>query len=289
MRQNNTIIKGDNVRKKKVVFKKKQVNALPVIGVDWKEFDTVKLWPDNPRVNHKRVKDLALLLATYGQRTPLSVWEKDSIIYKGNTTYKALKYLKGMTNAQWAKFTKQGTDNAFTGHRPKKVLVAWMHFKSSKEAKAYGVSDNKSGEWSDWDNVGLAKLVQEEFKGIESKEAIGLFGFKEAEFNELLLSETEMPDQLPNIDLQGSANVLKADYLVIEMPDKETRLKVMSVIGVDHFRNRVVKLSDFNEVLNDTFWKKFRSTDVGQVTYTPQSRKVGKPKKKFNFKLKRKK
>lgn len=262
----------------------KQKKELPVERVEWCDFNEVNLWEANPRKNQKSVRDLALLFAQYGQRTPLSVWVDDCVIYKGNTSYKSLVLLRDMSPAQFKKFTK-GIKHPY---KPEKVLIAWMNFEDEEQAIAYGISDNKSSEWSDWDDHLLAKLTQETFKGVDKKYAMRITGLKEREFNELMLSETDLPDKLPLVDLKGDANTLKADYLVVEMPDKKTRLQFMEAIGVDHFRNRVIKLDNLRPALSPEFEERMEDIDVGEVDYKPQKRNKASGKKKFKFKMKRK-
>lgn len=265
---------------------KKKKKQLPVVSVEWEDFESIKLWIDNPRKNDnpKDIRALALLMAQYGQRTPVSVWIKDNVIYKGNTTYKALRYLKQLSinKKKFATFTKGIKDP----YIPDQILVGWMDFRDYKEASGYGMSDNKSGEWTTWDDAKLAKLTQEQFGGMDKKRAMRLTGFKDRELNELLFSETNLPDKLPLVNIKGNADVLKADYVVVEMPNKKTRLQFMQAIGVDHFRNRVIKWSNLGGYIVPALLDKMDNEDVGDVTFTPQKRKA---KKKFKFKIKSKK
>lgn len=255
--------------KKKSTDKLKN-RPLPITSTKWVDFNEIKLWDKNPRRNDKSVKDLALLLAQYGQRTPLSVWEENKVIYKGNTTYKALKYLHNMSTDKFAKFTKD-IENPYL---PGKVFIALMNFENEREAELYGMSDNKSGEWSDWDETVLAQLTQEHLGSVsDKKKAFMLSGFKDRELNELLYTETQLPGELPKVDLQGTADVLKADYCIIEMPSKRTRLQFMETIGVDHFRNRVIKLDNLVPVLTKEFVSAMQTRDVGDVDFSPQRRK----------------
>jgi len=264
---------------------------LPIIRTEWVDFNEVKLWSGNPRRNDKAVKDLALLLVQYGQRTPLSVWEKNYVIYKGNTTYKALKYLVNMPSSQFTKLIEK--HKIKNPYKPEKVFIAVMNFTNKREAELYGMSDNKSGEWSDWDDELLAQLTQEYLKDVDTKNAFVMTGFKDRELSELMYSTGELPPELKKVDLIGTADSLKADYCIIEMPNKKTRLQFMEAIGVDHFRNRVITFENLEPILDSDFVFKMSNTDVGEVTYTPQKRnkekKVeSKQKKHFKFKVKSK-
>jgi len=78
-------------------------------------------------------------------------------IYKGNGTFEAAK-IAGF----------------------KKVPVVLREFKSKAAAEAYGISDNKASEWSDWDEDMLQKIMEaEEFQplkkstGFEEKDLMG--------------------------------------------------------------------------------------------------------------------
>jgi len=101
--------------------------------------NNVVLWKDNPRKNDAAVPKLADIIKTRGQVTPVVVWTKNMVAYKGNTTIKALKLL---------------------GYKMVKVLYA--DFPSETAAIAYGIADNKSSEWSEWDDEILKRFQQAE-------------------------------------------------------------------------------------------------------------------------------
>ena len=111
----------------------------------------VKLWKNNPRKNDRAVPKLAKIIESRGQVTPIVVWRKDGVAYKGNTTLKACKLL---------------------GYKTIKVLYA--DFPSEQAAIAYGIVDNKSSEWSSWDDEmleGMFKMEKvPEFSGFDQVE-----------------------------------------------------------------------------------------------------------------------
>lgn len=203
--------------------------------------DSVSLWVDNPRKNDKSVRPLAKLLKQYGQRTPIVVWVEDNCIYKGNTTWKAAKYLK------WDK-----------------IWVAYANFRDHEDAVSYGLADNKSSEWSEWDDNILTKLLTEKFKGLDKAQVSGLTGFKESELSSFLLSTKEMPDELPIVDIKGNVVSLKDDYAVLEFDNKSQRLKFMEAIDVSHDRNRLINIEQLLE---------FMSEEIQEAMNTPKKLK----------------
>lgn len=183
-------------------------------NVKWVDIDDVKPLENNPRKNDKAVKQLAKLLDIYGQRTPINVWQKNMRIYKGNTTWKALKELG-----------------------EKRVLVMFHDFKSDAEAMAYAISDNKAGEWSDWDDEILAELMKADdiSELMDSKHT----GFTEQQLEGLRLSTGELPDDLPDVDIQGITTG-KSDFMVIEFDSKEQMQRFKSWLGVKLEESRAV-------------------------------------------------
>lgn len=120
----------------------------------------LKLWKDNPRVNDVAVPKLMKLIKKHGIKSPIVVWKKNNVIYKGNTTYKAAKKL---------------------GY--KKLPVAWASFPSEAAANAYGISDNKSSEFTEWDEELLLKIMDKQELKPYIEEGLG---FEEKELDSLL-------------------------------------------------------------------------------------------------------
>lgn len=111
----------------------------PPVGklkIDYVPIDSVHLWKDNPRVNDKAVPDLMEGIRKHGLRTPIVVWGKNRYIYKGNTTWKALKKL---------------------GYKEVPVIIT--EFQHEAEAVDYGIDDNKLGEKAGWNVDLLRKLL----------------------------------------------------------------------------------------------------------------------------------
>lgn len=120
--------------------------------------NSIHLNPKNARINERAVEPLSRILSVHGQRSPVVVWRKNRVVYKGNTTLKALQFLKSPV-----------------------IRVQFEDFESEAAAEAYGIADNKGGEFSDWDYDVLLKLLSaEEMKfylpniGFSSDELKGL-------------------------------------------------------------------------------------------------------------------
>ena len=157
---------------------------------------SMKLWKDNPRVNDEAVAPLAKIIATHGQRTPVLAWRKNRTVYKGNTTLKAMRLLK-----------------------MKQIAVLWADFPSEAAAKAYGIDDNKSSEFADWDEEILVGLMQ-------SKEISPMVrGFSENERRGLFM--------LPNLDMIGkvnAANIGLKDKIIVMVLDAAKKDEVRDML-----------------------------------------------------------
>jgi len=147
--------------KKKV---KKTIGKIKPLSVEIVSVDSVKPWKDNPRINEQAAKKLAPILKCHGQVTPIVVWEKNKVIYKGNTTHKALK---------------------MNGEKTVKVL--FVDFPSESSAVAYGIADNRSSEFSYWDDELLEKMMETGQLDYEE------MGFTKREFRAITL--------LPDVDI----------------------------------------------------------------------------------------
>lgn len=153
---------------------------------------SIKLWAKNPRKNDAAVPKLAELFKTRPQITPVVVWPKNGVCYKGNTTIKALRLLNKTT-----------------------IKVLYYDFPSEASAIAYGIADNKSSEWSQWDDAVLGSLLNAH----ETIDATAATGFTQKELNTFKLFQA-MPDKLDKIDLMGDLPTL-GDFLVVQFTNTE--------------------------------------------------------------------
>jgi hypothetical protein len=132
------------------------------------------LWKDNPRRNDEAAVKLADIIKVRGQISPIVVWRKNGVIYKGNTTWKAMRIL--------------GLD---------KIKVLWVDFPSEASAIAYGIADNKSSEFSQWDDTILSQFLKVE--EIQKSNT----GFTVTESNILASLGTTVSDIDPNKEWEG--------------------------------------------------------------------------------------
>lgn len=190
------------------------------------DIDSVKPWELNPKKYQKKIDEIANSLKQHGQRTPVSVWDKDRKIYKGCNTWFAMKKL---------------------GY--KRIAVIWQDFEDDKQAQSYALIDNVTGADPEWDDGLLASLLQgETFEGIKSGELAILTGFKEKDLKGLLLSTSELPDILPDVDLSGNVSD-KADFFVIQFENKEEMHKFKERLGFKTKHPRVVPYKDLMTVM----------------------------------------
>lgn len=211
------------------------------------DIDSVKPWEKNPRKNEKSIDRLIELIKKHGQRTPIVVWDKNNRIYKGNTTWRAMK--------------KMGAS---------KIAVAFTSFSSDRDAVANALGDNKSGEWADWDENALADLLQgEEFEGMKSSEISKITGFADKDLKGLLISTIAMPDVLPDVDLSGDIPD-KADYLVIQFKTKQDMQTFKERLAIDSKHPRVVNHEDLMKRLQ---WIKEEESSLVPDSVIPRKRK----------------
>lgn len=90
--------------------------------------DSVKINPDNPRMNEAAIPMVAKSLQQFGYRNAITV-DENMIILSGNTRYKAMRLLGWQTI-------------------PEVIQISGW---TQKEKDAYIIADNKTQEFSDWD------------------------------------------------------------------------------------------------------------------------------------------
>lgn len=220
----------------------------------------MKLDPKNARKNDKGVPKLMGLLKQYGQRSPITVDIETGIIYKGNTTWKAMKKL-GFTE----------------------IAITPQSFEDQTEKTGYSLSDNKASEWTEWDEGMVVQLMAEDFQGVENSEISALTGFTEKEVLSFSYSE-EAPDKLEDVDVSGITDG-KVDYMVLQFPNRAKMLEFKKMLDPDGKHPRVVP----SENLFNFIWKKIK--EGAGIKELDKSAKAGskagtKLKKKFKVKSK---
>ena len=116
---------------------KKEFTVKTEQNIEIVDIKKIVLWKNNPRKNDQAVPRLAEVIRERGQITPIVVYRKNNVCYKGNTTIKALKYL-GINH----------------------VKVLYADFPSEAAAIAYGIADNRSSEWAEWDSELLKNFLK---------------------------------------------------------------------------------------------------------------------------------
>ena len=122
--------------------------------------DKIKPYENNPRDNTNAVAEVAESIKQYGFQQPIVV-DKNGVIIVGHTRYLAAKSL-GMTT----------------------VPVIWASNLSDQQVKGYRLADNKTSDYSVWDNKKLLKELQEIDKDIYT-------GFKESGIFDDVLDESD--------------------------------------------------------------------------------------------------
>jgi len=156
--------------------------------------DKLKQWKDNPRKNDNAAKELSKLIAAHGQRTPVVAWRKNGVIYKGNMTHKAMRLL-GM----------------------KEIAVLWADFPSEYAAIAYGIADNKSSEFAEWDNDILLSMLR--------TQPLSQTGFTKTEFNNMHM----LPD-LDKVDKVNAAHSGLKDKIIVMVLDAAKKAEVKEML-----------------------------------------------------------
>lgn len=135
------------------------------LSVEWRAIADVRPYPGNPRViPETAIKKVAASIKAFGWRQPIVVDEVGEILV-GHTRLLAAKRLK-----------------------LKRVPVHTATGLSEAEAKAYRLADNRTGEETSWDPVGLkAELGSIGALGFD----LGLTGFDPLELPQGLAGEQE--------------------------------------------------------------------------------------------------
>lgn len=124
------------------------------------DISKIKPYENNPRDNEDAISEVAKSIKAYGFQQPIVV-DKDGVIIVGHTRYLAAKSL-GMTT----------------------VPVIWASNLSDQQVKGYRLADNKTSDYSVWDNKKLLKELQEIDDDIYT-------GFKESEIFDDVLDESD--------------------------------------------------------------------------------------------------
>ena len=148
----------DNI--KEVVYPKKEEPAMDKMEIVYMKLSDLKPYEKNPRYNKNAVMAVAKSIDDYGFKNPI-ILDKDNVIVCGHTRYEAAKRL-GL----------------------KEVPVIIAKDLTEKQIKALRIADNKTSDFSIWDN----KLLLEELADLD--DMFTGFTFEELE-NLSLLDESD--------------------------------------------------------------------------------------------------
>lgn len=124
------------------------------------DISKIKPYENNPRDNANAIGEVAKSIKAYGFQQPIVV-DKDGVIIVGHTRYEAAKSL-GL----------------------KTVPVVWASNLNEQQVKGYRLADNKTSDYSVWDNKKLLQELQEIDKDIYT-------GFKESVIFDDVLDESD--------------------------------------------------------------------------------------------------
>lgn len=207
-----------NVVRKRQVMVVQPVQSANESRVELVPLDSINLWKENARINTAAISKLGRILIRHGQVTPVVVWVKDKVIYKGNTTWKALDWWRKLPEPEYFKILDE-MKLPHSHPRPVNVLVLWANFKDEKTAVDYGIADNKSSEWSIWDEDKLESLVVKYYDDIDKMESSGgitVLGFAKEELKNLIM--------IPDLDKVKKASAITDLSGIIKLKcDAESR------------------------------------------------------------------
>jgi len=155
-------------------------------AIEWVPLSVIALNPQNPRLNDgEPVEAVKASIARFGFRVPIVVNRRTGLIEAGNTRYKAAVEL-GLSE----------------------VPVIWVD-DDEITATAYGIADNKTAEFAQWDDSSLASLLQS-LQEVGQLEATGY----DAEGLAELLAEIEAANPAP-VPEEGTSSTPPERWLVI--------------------------------------------------------------------------
>lgn len=153
-------------------------------------------YPNNPRVNKDAVDKVAASLKEFGFKQPIVV-DKNMVVIVGHTRLKAAKKLK-----------------------MKEVPVLIADDLSEEQVKAYRLADNKTAEFSEWDND-LLNIELDSILDLDMEQ----FGFS-------ALDEDKEKAEKPEVEFSeilGEEN----NYLVLQFKTDVDWLNAQSVFGLE--------------------------------------------------------
>lgn len=153
------------------------MTELEELPVELVPLDRLHLDPDNARKHGRRnLQALKESLHRFGQRKPV-VATGDSVIRAGNGTLMAMQEM-ARENADLQAIGGGQHWRSITG-----IWVTWFPG-SPEEARAYGITDNRTSDFSEWDNRLLLKQLEAVRE--HDEELLKAAGFEQTEWDELV-------------------------------------------------------------------------------------------------------
>jgi hypothetical protein len=182
------------------------------------DINDIKEWEDNPNNDYSQVPRLAKIFEAFGQITPITIWSKDMVSYKGNHTVRAMKLLN-----------------------QKKIEAEVVDFPDRATAELYGLADNESAKMSVLDDMAIVKLLKaKRISSFADKDEIRMItGFDEKKFKSLMMSTEDMPTELPDVKIEGFVPS-KTDFVVIQFENKSDLEKFKALAGIKVSHQRVI-------------------------------------------------
>lgn len=157
-----------------------------MISIEYIELKEIKPYKKNARKNDRAVGIVKKSIQEFGFKNPI-ILDKNNEIIAGHTRLKAAKELD-----------------------MKKVPVIWARDLSPEQVKAFRIMDNKSQEFSSWDD----DLLAEEFNDLEKTDAFGDTGFSNKEITDIWESVEKEESYEPEVEF--TQELLEShNYLVL--------------------------------------------------------------------------
>lgn len=147
------------------------------------EIDKLIAYEDNPRINEPAIEPVVKSIEKFGFNNPI-LTDQNLRIVAGHTRLEAAKRLLF-----------------------KEVPVVRLEL-TEKQFKAYNIADNKTAELSEWDELGLSKILKN-LKD-EDEELLPYLGFEDTELEHLLskIEEEESPkEKVGEVDKLGKLSI----------------------------------------------------------------------------------
>ena len=181
----------------------------------------LKEYENNPRINKKSIEKVADSIRSYGWKVPIVVDEK-MVILAGHTRLAAAKLLN-----------------------IKEVPVHIAKGLSNEQKTAFRIMDNKSQDYSEWDN----KLLGLEFEKLSSSNfELDMTGFNLEEINKItdgVFMEFDSPEAP---DLEMSENNWQLDDVHIPETNVKQFMLLFNIHDIEEIKKMVEVLRDIYKI-----------------------------------------